>query len=54
LAHRYALTLPGVATVTLGVKNREEFREAMEAEAAGSLPDAIMYRVHAALAGFER
>ncbi|MBV9328093.1 MAG: aldo/keto reductase [Chloroflexi bacterium] len=50
LAHRYALTLPGVATVTLGVKNRVELRDALEAEAAGPLPDAIMDRIHAVIA----
>ena len=31
LAHRYALTMAGVATVTLGVKNRDELREALDA-----------------------
>jgi aryl-alcohol dehydrogenase-like predicted oxidoreductase len=49
LAHRYALTLPSVATVTLGVKNRVELREALEAEAAGPLADAVMDRIHAAM-----
>jgi aryl-alcohol dehydrogenase-like predicted oxidoreductase len=49
LAHRYALTLPDVATVTLGVKNRVELREALEAEAAGPLPGALMDRIHAAM-----
>jgi aryl-alcohol dehydrogenase-like predicted oxidoreductase len=47
LAHRYALTLPSIATVTLGVKNRDELREALEAEAAGPLPGATMDRIHA-------
>lgn len=50
LAHRYALTLPGVATVTLGVKNRNELREALDAEAAGPLPDDLMQHIHAAIA----
>jgi aryl-alcohol dehydrogenase-like predicted oxidoreductase len=50
LAHRYALTLSGVATVTLGVKNRVELREALEAETAGPLPDALMDRIHSAIA----
>jgi aryl-alcohol dehydrogenase-like predicted oxidoreductase len=49
LAHRYALSLPGVATVTLGVKNRVELREALEAEAAGPLPGNLMDRIHAAI-----
>src|SRR5215813_14806693 len=30
LAHRYALSLAGVATVVLGVKNRTELRECQE------------------------
>ena len=49
LAHRYALTLPGVATVTLGVKNRVELREALEVESAGPLAGALMDRIHAAI-----
>ncbi|MBT3870338.1 MAG: aldo/keto reductase [Gammaproteobacteria bacterium] len=34
LAHRYALSMPGVDTVVLGVKNREELNECLQAEAA--------------------
>ena len=37
LAHRYALTVPGVATVVLGVKNRAELAECVAAEARGPL-----------------
>ena len=37
LAHRYALSVPGVATVVLGVKNRAELAECAEAEARGPL-----------------
>jgi aryl-alcohol dehydrogenase-like predicted oxidoreductase len=37
LAHRYALSIPGVDSVVLGVKNRTELRECLEAEAAGPL-----------------
>jgi aryl-alcohol dehydrogenase-like predicted oxidoreductase len=37
LAHRYALTAPGVSTVILGVKNRAELAECLAAEAAGPL-----------------
>lgn len=33
LAHRYALSMPGVDTVVLGVKNREELAECLQAEA---------------------
>ena len=49
LAHRYALALPGVSTVTLGVKNRAELRQALEAETAGPLPADIVDRIHTAL-----
>ena len=35
LAHRYALSMPGVSTVVLGVKNRVELRECVEAESPG-------------------
>jgi len=37
LAHRYALTMPDLATVVLGVKNRAELEECLAAEAAGPL-----------------
>jgi aryl-alcohol dehydrogenase-like predicted oxidoreductase len=37
LAHRYALAMPGVDTLVLGVKNREELGSALAAEAAGPL-----------------
>lgn len=37
VAHRYALGMPGVDTVILGVKNRAELRELVAAEAAGPL-----------------
>jgi aryl-alcohol dehydrogenase-like predicted oxidoreductase len=37
LAHRYALSAPGVATVVLGVKNRAELAECVAAEARGPL-----------------
>ena len=47
LAHRYALTMPGVSTVVLGVKNRQELRECVEAEARGSLPPELMARIDA-------
>jgi aryl-alcohol dehydrogenase-like predicted oxidoreductase len=50
LAHRYALTIPGVSTVTLGVKNRDELREALDAEAQGRLPNAIIERIDASVA----
>ena len=37
LAHRYALAMPGVDTVVLGVKNRQELTECIEAESEGPL-----------------
>src|SRR5215207_407147 len=39
LAHRYALSVRGVATVVLGVKNRAELAEVVAAEAAGPLTE---------------
>ena len=39
LAHRYALSVPGVATVVLGVKNRAELDECVAAEARGRLTE---------------
>jgi aryl-alcohol dehydrogenase-like predicted oxidoreductase len=45
IAHRYALSLAGVATVILGVKNREELAQCIEAEAAGPLEPALMARI---------
>jgi aryl-alcohol dehydrogenase-like predicted oxidoreductase len=45
IAHRYALSLPGVATVILGVKNRDELRQCLEAEASGPLEPALMARI---------
>jgi aryl-alcohol dehydrogenase-like predicted oxidoreductase len=39
VAHRYALDMEGVDTVVLGVKNRMELAECVEAEAMGPLPD---------------
>lgn len=45
LAHRYALTMPGVSTVVLGVKNRQELRECVEAEAKGPLSPELVARI---------
>jgi len=45
LAHRYALSMPGVDTVVLGVKDRIELRECLAAEAMGSLPSDIVARI---------
>lgn len=47
LALRYAISLPDVATVVLGVKNRRELDAALAAAADGPLDAAIMARVDA-------
>ncbi len=49
LAHRYALSMKGVATVVLGVKNRRELYECLEAELAGALDEDIMTLVDQAV-----
>ena len=45
IAHRYALSLPGVDTLVLGVKNRHELRQALAAETAGALPSQQMAQI---------
>jgi len=45
LAHRYALDMEGVDTVVLGVKNRAELTQCLEAEALGSLPADLRARI---------
>jgi aryl-alcohol dehydrogenase-like predicted oxidoreductase len=45
LAHRYALYMAGVDTVVLGVKNRAELAQCLDAEAAGPLPDDLRARI---------
>ena len=49
LAHRYALSMPGVSTVVLGVKNRAELRECVDAEARGPLDAELISRIDAAV-----
>lgn len=49
LAHRYALSMDGVATVVLGVKNRAELRDCLAAEASGPLPDELVRRIDEAV-----
>ena len=51
LAHRYALSMEGIATVILGVKNRAELAECLEAEAKGPLDAELMARIDASVAG---
>ena len=53
LAHRYALSLDGVSTVVLGVKNRTELRECIEAEEKGPLNPDLMTRIDAAVGRVE-
>jgi aryl-alcohol dehydrogenase-like predicted oxidoreductase len=45
LAHRYALGMPGVDSVVLGVKNRTELAECVAAADAGSLPEDVMAEI---------
>ena len=45
IAHRYALSMPGAATVILGVKNRDELKQCVDGEAAGLLDAALMARI---------
>lgn len=45
LAHRYALDMAGVDTVVLGVKNRDELNQCLEAQAMGPLPDELRQRI---------
>jgi aryl-alcohol dehydrogenase-like predicted oxidoreductase len=47
LAHRYALTMTGVDSVVLGVKNRVELAECLDAEAAGPLAVDVMAAIDA-------
>jgi aryl-alcohol dehydrogenase-like predicted oxidoreductase len=47
LAHRYALSVPGVDTVVLGVKNRDELRDGLAAEARGPLPADVIAEIDA-------
>ena len=47
LAHRYALSMDGVGTVVLGVKNRQELAGCLAAEAAGPLEPDLLARIDA-------
>ena len=49
VAHRYSLSMGGVSTVILGVKNRIELRECIAAEARGLLDPDLMARIDAAV-----
>jgi aryl-alcohol dehydrogenase-like predicted oxidoreductase len=45
LAHHYALTMEGVDTVVLGVKNRDELAECLRVAESGPLPAGVLARV---------
>jgi aryl-alcohol dehydrogenase-like predicted oxidoreductase len=47
VAHRYALSMSGIDTVILGVKNRTELDQCLEAEARGPLEPAVLGRIEA-------
>lgn len=47
VAHRYAIGVPGVDTIILGVKNRAELRQCLDAEALGPLDPALVARIDA-------
>jgi len=49
LAHRYSLSMNGVDSVVLGVKNRVELAECIAAEAAGPLSDELMEQIDVAV-----
>ncbi|MEQ9640795.1 MAG: aldo/keto reductase [Alphaproteobacteria bacterium] len=50
LAHRYALSMDGIATVVLGVKNRAELADCVAAAEAGPLPADTIARIDASVA----
>ena len=47
IAHRYALGIEGVDTLVLGVKNRAELTQCLDAEAAGPLDPAQVAAIDA-------
>jgi len=49
LARRYSLSIPGVASAILGVKNRSEFRECVTAAERGPLGRELIARIDAAV-----
>ncbi len=51
LAHRYALSIKGVASVILGIKNRTELKECVEAEAKDLLSDSEIQQIENCLKG---
>jgi aryl-alcohol dehydrogenase-like predicted oxidoreductase len=53
VAHRYALAMPGVDTLVLGVKNRTELAAVLDAEERGPLDDGIVKRIDALRLNFQ-
>lgn len=53
LAHRYALSMEGVGTVILGVKNRDELSAIVKAESQGALEDEVKKRIDALRLNFQ-
>lgn len=51
LAHRYALSMEGVSTVVIGVKNRVELRSCLRAEERGPLDPDLIARIDEAVRG---
>jgi len=49
LAHQYALSMPGVDTVVLGVKNRDELNDCLAAADAEPLDEELIKRIDAAV-----
>ena len=49
LAHRYALSIPASRRSSLGVKDRRELRECIDAERAGPLDPALIQRIDQAV-----
>lgn len=45
MAHRYALDIPGVNTVVLGIKNQAELHQCVEAEALGPISDDLRVQI---------
>jgi aryl-alcohol dehydrogenase-like predicted oxidoreductase len=50
LAHRYALSIPGVSTIVLGIKNRTELRECVAAAELGPLSPELIARIDSVVA----
>ena len=50
VAHRYALSMDEIATIVLGVKNRAELLECVEAESKGRLAPEVLARIDGTVA----